>query len=125
VTDEQQASAPWYAVRCVFRAAENRPWGPTDLQPGASAYEERITVWRASSPHEAIARAEAEAKEYAETLGDTYVEFAQAYHLFDSPGDGAEVFSLIRDSPLEPGEYVDRFFDTGNERQRDPGDTRS
>jgi hypothetical protein len=124
VTDEQP-SEPWYAVRCVIRTAENRPWGPTDLTPGVSAYEERITLWRASSPEEAIARAEAEAKDHAETLGDTYVGLAQLYHLFDSPGDGAEVFSLIRDSPLDPDEYLDRFFDTGHERQRQPGDTRA
>ena len=31
---------------------------------------------------------------------------------------GVEVFSLIRDSPLAPREYVDRFFDTGAEHQR-------
>ncbi|MGH2943305.1 MAG: hypothetical protein ACRDLN_11105 [Solirubrobacteraceae bacterium] len=30
---------------------------------------------------------------------------------------GAEVFSLMRDSVLEPADYVDRFFDTGDERQ--------
>jgi hypothetical protein len=27
------------------------------------------------------------------------------------------VFSLMRSSTLEPGEYVDAFFDTGTERQ--------
>jgi len=27
------------------------------------------------------------------------------------------VFSLMRDSSLGPQEYVDAFFDTGNERQ--------
>ena len=32
-------------------------------------------------------------------------------------GDGAEVFSLMRDSDLTPHEYLDHFFDTGDERQ--------
>jgi hypothetical protein len=42
---------------------------------------------------------------------------AQSYELYDEPGDGAEVFSLIRVSDLEPSDYVDRYFDTGTERQ--------
>lgn len=118
---DSDSSEPWYAVRCVFRAMANQPWGPTDLQTGTSAYEERITLWRASSVDEAIARAEAEAKDHAETLGDVYVGLAQAYHLFQAPEDGAEVFSLIRNSSLEPDEYLVRFFDSGDERQRHLG----
>jgi len=31
------------------------------------------------------------------------------------------VFSLIRDSGLEAPAYLDRFFDTGAERQGSPG----
>jgi hypothetical protein len=31
------------------------------------------------------------------------------------------VFSLMRDSDLEPDAYVDRFFNTGRERQADYG----
>ena len=62
--------------------------------------------------------AEEEAREHTAMVGDTYVGFAQAYHLFESPGHGAEVFSLIRRSPLGPEDYVDHFFDSGEERQR-------
>ncbi|MGH8891769.1 MAG: hypothetical protein ACRDWY_00435 [Actinomycetes bacterium] len=64
--------------------------------------------------YEAIARAEDEANEYAETPGDEYLGFAQAYHLSGSPRDGAEVFSLIRNSVLG----ADNFFDSGDERER-------
>lgn len=39
--------------------------------------------------------------------------------LFTAPRDGAEVFSLMRDSDLEPDDYLDAFFSTGNERQGD------
>jgi hypothetical protein len=35
----------------------------------------------------------------------------------DEPGQGAEIFSLLRDSELEPDEYLDAFFDTGTERE--------
>jgi hypothetical protein len=93
-------------------------WWPNLLPPGTSAYEERITLWRAFAADEAIARAEEEAQEYAETVGDEYLGFAQSYHLSDSPGDGAEVFSLFRDSSLEPGDYLDHFFDSGEEREQ-------
>jgi hypothetical protein len=112
---------PWYAVRCIFRNAESRPWGPSDLEPGQYAYEERITLWRAESVEEAIARAETDAASYAAAIegGDTeYVGLAQAYHMFVDPSDGAEVFSLIRYSSLDPDDYLDHFFETGAERQQ-------
>lgn len=100
----------WYAVRSLFRL-------PDDVE---SAYEERITIWRARSVEEAMDRAQAEAQEYAEFAGATYLpDVGQAYHLADAPPrDGAEVFSLIRDSALPPKPYVDRFFATGRERQQ-------
>jgi hypothetical protein len=47
---------------------------------------------------------------------DEYLELAQAFRLFDAPANGAEVFSLMRSSPLESDEYLDAFFDTGSER---------
>lgn len=47
-----------------------------------------------------------------------YVGLAQAFHMFDSPVSGREVFSLMQDSELPPEEYIDRFFDTGRERQQ-------
>lgn len=94
-------------MRCVFR----------EFRDGGQFYEERVTLWRASSLDEGIARAEAEASEYAEDLSVEYVGFAQAYLLSDEVGDGAEVFSLIRGSELEPEDYLDAFFDSGTERQ--------
>ena len=80
-------------------------------------YEERITLWRARDFEHAIELAEAEAARYCEDLGDVrYAELAQAYELDDDPSEqGAEVFSLIRDSELSPSDYIDRFFDTGEE----------
>jgi hypothetical protein len=88
---------------------------------GAAVFEERITLWLADSFDHAIERAEVEAREYAATITqspDTYLGLAQAYRLVDAPGDGAEVFSLLRESKRKPRAYLDRFFDTGKERQR-------
>ncbi|TDD57412.1 hypothetical protein E1263_23870 [Kribbella antibiotica] len=104
----------WYAVRCVFATG----W---PLDRAMPVYEERITLWRASSAEEAIERAEAEALVYAcsvEESPDTYLGIAQSYRLVEGPGDGAEVFSLMRNSTLEPDKYLDTFFDTGAERQK-------
>lgn len=116
---EPDAEIRWYAVRTLFRAMATPEGAPPDLPEGESAYEERITLWQAASFDEAIARAEEEAAEYAEFLDVEHVsEFAQAYHVADvPPRDGSEIFSLIRYSPLDPDPYVDRFFDTGTERQ--------
>jgi hypothetical protein len=85
-----------------------------------NSYEERITLWQAASSDEAMARAEAEAVEYADFAGATHLaDLGQAYHLADAPPrDGAEVFSLIRDSALPPTAYIERFFDTGTERSQ-------
>jgi hypothetical protein len=103
----------WYAVRCVFRTM----WTQTTegVTPEEQLYEERITLWQASSAEEAIALAEAEAVDYAGDE-DEYLELAQAFQLYDAPAHGAEVFSLMRTSALEPDAYLDAFFDTGSER---------
>ncbi len=99
----------WYAVRCVFR------WTEAAGQP----YEERITVWRATGSEAALARAEAEAREYAENTGTTYLGLAQSYATGEEQlSPGSEVFSLLRGSDLPPDEYLDRHFSTGAEHQR-------
>jgi soluble lytic murein transglycosylase-like protein len=104
----------WFGVRCVFRSQTALP----DLTGDANAYEERVTVWQASSFEQAIALAEADAREYAKHADWDYLDFAQAFQMYDDLGNGVEVFSLIRYSELEPDEYLTRFFDTGAERQR-------
>lgn len=111
-------SSGWFAVRCVFRSG----WPLPTSSEEDPCYEERITVWRACDIDEAIAKAEAEAISYAaviEAAPSEYLGLAQAYQLFDAPDhDGAEVFSLIRDSRLSGPAYLDAYFDTGHERQR-------
>jgi hypothetical protein len=106
---EPEQENRWYAVRSLFHHPEE----------GDSGYEERITLWQAVDLGDALARAAAEAAEYAEFAGVTYLsDFAQSYPLADGlPRDGVEVFSLTRSSYLPPQPYVEQFFDTGRERQ--------
>jgi hypothetical protein len=112
-TTEPQRPTPdgepeWFAVRCLFHDNSRR------------VYEERVTLWRAADFDQAIGLAEDEAREYAGDIEETkYIGLAQAYHLSDEPMHGAEVFSLMRQSPLAPSDYINRFFDTGTERQTD------
>lgn len=96
----------WFAVRHLIQHE--------------GSFEERITVWSASSAEEAITKAEAEAIECAGLLGggENALGLFQSYRLPSPPAEGAEIFSLIRASALEPKDYVDRFFDTGTESQQ-------
>jgi hypothetical protein len=104
----------WYAVRCVIAVK----WPP---EAAGKTYEERITLWQAETVEEAIERAEAEARECATAIEEapsTYLGLAQSFRLFDSPADGAEVFSLMRMSDLQPSAYLEQYFDSGTERQQ-------
>lgn len=107
----------WFSVRCLFRAGSNKPWGPHDLKPGESAYEERITLWQAESADEAIQLAENDARTYETQIEAEYLGLAQSYRIPNPVDHGGEVFSLVRGSDLSPTDYIDRFFDTGTEYQ--------
>ena len=103
-------SSGWFGVRCIFRVDDAG-------SAGNSTYEERVTVWRAPSQEAAIGMAEVEAGEYAEMIDAEYLGLAQVYEMADELGDGAEVFSLARKSRLRPPQYLEAFFDTGDEHQ--------
>jgi hypothetical protein len=82
-------------------------------------FEERLTLWHAPDLDSATELAWSEASDYASSLpGSLFTGLIQTYELYDAPGHGAEVFSLMRDSSLAADDYLDRFFDTGDERQR-------
>ena len=102
-----------FSVRCIFR------WKPRQGQVRKHLYEERITLWKARDIDEAIALAEGEAQAYASDFDGEYLELCQAYALVEEfETNGIEVFSLLRDSDLEPSQYLDAFFATGDERER-------
>ena len=119
----EEDATDWYSVRCIFRAEVNTPWGPFDLEPGESAYEERVTLWRAGTAEEAIELAEEDAELYAAQIEVEYLGLAQSCRLAEQPGNGVEVFSLIRKSTLDSRRYVDAFFSTDTEYQGHIGDT--
>ena len=91
-------------------------------------------MWRRSLPKtlsvddvtRLISRAETEAARYVETAGhegtspQRCLDLVQAYRLDEDvvPGDGVEVFSLLRSSDLGPRRYVNRFFATGDEHEQ-------
>jgi hypothetical protein len=102
---DDDPNVAWFAIRRVFLHAD-------------STYEELITIWRAPTFQEAEARAHRAASELAEILEARLLPLAQIYRLEDVPGDGAEVFSLMRKSALGPADYLSTFFDTGDERPR-------
>jgi hypothetical protein len=95
----------WFGIRCFF------------LHSGG-LYEERIVVVQAETAERAIERGELEADAYAEGLAIERIESVQSFWMFDEPADMREVFSLLRQSDLPADAYVDRYFDTGTERQR-------
>lgn len=82
----------WFGVRCIFRH--------TDL----GAYEERVTVWEVPTFDDAIAAAKADAAVYEGRHGSSveFVGITQTYQTFEVPAHGADVFSLMRDSELDP-----------------------
>ncbi|MFW2513467.1 DUF4288 domain-containing protein [Demequina sp. SO4-13] len=111
---EPEPILAWYSVRCVFVLESI---GEDDY-----TYEERITLWRSASAESAMESAEQEANDYAGAFHDKnstmkYVGLAQCFRIADDLGIGVEIFSLMRDSALEPDEYITRFFDNGGERQ--------
>ena len=99
---------PWFGAQTVFLH--------TDFDP--PVYEERVNVLQAASQDDAITKGERIADAYADE--DThYLGYIVVFEMFDALEDGAEVFSLMRDSPLSPDDYISRFFDTGAERVSD------
>jgi hypothetical protein len=107
-------SMGWYSVRCIFQL--------NGIRADDSPYEERITLWRADDFDAAIALAENEALDYIEDTDWAYLGLAQCFYLGDDVTQilqGTEVYSLIRSSPLAPEPYLDTFFDTGTEHQRE------
>ena len=102
-------SEPWYAAKLIFgwyRDSGKR-----------KCYEERIVLFRALSFEEAIEHAEKESQRYCRESSSEdnrirYEGFLDVYHLFEpTVGHGVEIYSKIRKSPLEPSEYLDRYYD--------------
>ena len=102
----EKAPLNWYSVRCHFRVDDRH-------------YEERITVWQAVGFDDAIDLAESEADAYASKIDGEYLGSCDCFHLPDTgmrASQGAEMYSLVRASDLDPDTYLRTFFFTGSER---------
>ena len=96
-------------MRCVIDCGDHvEPSRPSRV------YEERITLWQAETFEEAIELAEAEVATYLMDRA-SFAGLSQAFKLFHPPGHGVEVYSLLRGSDLDADDYIEAFFDTGNE----------
>ena len=102
----------WFGAKIIYR------WR---LVAGVNAegehlYEERVTLLRARDLADALARGEALAQEYARGReGIEYLGFIDVYEISDDIGDGAEVYSLLRTSPLDARQFVTRYHDDGTQ----------
>ena len=98
-----------FGVKCLFSH-------PLLEELGNTVYEERIIFVRADSFDFAIKLAEKEAEEYSKKVKALYLGFANAYESSSlTLESGIEVYSLMRKSSLGEDDYIDRFYDTGDE----------
>lgn len=106
---------PWYCAKCLFQLHE------LSRQSGKPVYEERMVLLRAADFDEAIRKAEAEARDYAAGEDVEYLGYVHVYHIYDAePGDGTEVFSLMRTTDLPPEAYIEHYHDDGMENGSNP-----
>ena len=103
---------PWYAVKCLFLHKNLK------RRNGKNNYEERILLVKAHDFEDAIDKAEKEAAEYCNDLGEEveYLKFCNAYHIAESRiDDNTEIYSLITKSELEKADFIKTHHDTGGE----------
>ena len=97
---------PWFAVRTFIHS---KPFGrATSVDArfirNIAAVEERVVLFRARNANAALRKGLREAEKYAsgntvnvygQRVIETPLRYAEAYEMFDDPGDGVEVFSSI------------------------------
>lgn len=119
----------WYGVKTLYRTTVVGEPVEVDryYDPEATLVEERVVLFRARNFDEALAKAEAEARRYAQgerwnrygqKIRQRYLGAANAYWMFDSPGQGVEVFSLIEQVPQTVSDLEIRRQRMGRENPR-------
>ena len=96
----------WFGAKTLYR------W-PDRAGREGYVYEERVVILRARDQDDAIARAEEEAARYVKAVdeGMEYMGSVNVYEMFDDVADGAEVFSLLRSTRLDPEAFLERYHD--------------
>jgi hypothetical protein len=116
------SEASWFGAKTLYR------WPDSYSEAGSEGYvyEERVIVLRARDADDAIVRAEEEAVRYAKAAADgtEYLGAVDVYEMFDGVEDGAEVFSLLRSTPLAPKAFLDRYHDPDGTHSRPFGEDR-
>ena len=113
----------WFGVKTVYRIeAKGMPVTADDrFDPEATGVEERVVLIRARSFDEAIAKGEAEAKEYAsdtytnpygQVVRTRFLRKSDAFELYDDPGANVEVYSSTELMPKATSnqQIVDQHF---------------
>jgi len=109
ISSETTDNRKWFAVQSHVRISAGA------VLPGrGQTYEERVTIWKAQDAPAAGQLGRHEAESYAHENGYELVDSIVAYELFDVPDVGAEVWSYVRESTLDPTAYVERYVTEGD-----------
>ena len=104
----------YFAAKSIYRHHQLDPIGEKKY-----VYEERVVLIQANDIDQAILKAEKEAKEYSDS-GTEYLKYVTVFNLFEYIlRNGSELYSEMRSSDLEPGKYIDEFYQTGFEHSCD------
>lgn len=105
-----------YSARSIYRHVDHSVDGHS-----SHLFEERIIILEGESREDVISQAESEGLQYASQFDNvTYAGYVDVFEIQSSEvGIGSEFYSLIRRSNLDIADYVDRFYDTGNECERE------
>ena len=111
----------WYAVKSLYRTVARGKPSRRDGQYRANAaiIEERVVLFAAHSFDEAIRKAEKEAREYAalsyrnaygQRVITKYLDVCDAFHLFEPPASGREVYSRTQVVAERPSVSITRLL---------------
>jgi hypothetical protein len=102
----------WFGAKTIYRW---RPVAGANAE-GEHLYEERVVLLRARDLADALVRGEVAAEQYARDLEHgEYLGFIDVYEISDDILDGAEIYSLLRSSPLDARDFVTRYYDDGTQ----------
>jgi hypothetical protein len=93
----------WYGVRYLVHEKEN------------DFYEERIIILRADNSDAALDKGTINAKEYCESLGYILHYIEEFPIVDDAIEEYSEVYSIMRETPDSPEDYVKKYMKTGDE----------
>ena len=106
IADAKNPTLEWYSVRSIVRSQTVEDGSPRTV------FEERVVLVKAASFDEAIAKGEAEAKEYCAICHRSRVlDYLVAYYIGDEEElRRGEVWSSMRDSELSDGDFLTHFY---------------